>query len=121
MTLTRVMMEEYGLLLKAFEERGPMSHREAQFELGVTPRNTRNWLNELHRRGDIHIVTWSLNKRGPMYPVFAAGSGEDAVKPKRPTPTERKKQKRQDALYWLNDLANKRRLRKEKRACQQRS
>lgn len=120
--LARRESPEYQLMLRALGA-GPMCARDLAIELGITTRNARLYFDEA-KGSDVTIVAWDKGSRGPWYPIFALRVGDTPDVPSPPQKTiaarrraavEQKQRSRQDVIYWLNELAQKRALRGSRR------
>lgn len=69
----------------AYYKEGDLAIDEVAEQTGLHISTVRNYTNELHRAGVVHIVQWKRDAGGrPSRRVFMLGGGKDA---KRPTQT----------------------------------
>lgn len=89
MSVRRENTSHMKLLLAAFNSGLEMDVNKAALVAHLSVKEARRYLFYLkdHKKL-IHIDRWETKKRGPRMPVFVAGDGEDAMRPK-PSRAER--------------------------------
>lgn len=71
-------------IVKALEIYGPMTYREAANKAGLSQATVKNarYMETLVKQQRIHVCAWLRNSPGPMLPLYEAGPGKNANKPK---------------------------------------
>lgn len=83
------------ILRRAFEAGAELDFRRAAELCGLNVRNARPYLLLLHQElREIHIHRWGFTGKGPRFPIYAWGEGDDAEPPELATEKARRRRAR---------------------------
>lgn len=102
-------------IVSALERCGQLSRDEIAEEAYCSPATlrTKDYMSKLVSEGLVHISSWRRNSPGRASPIYAAGRGVNAKKPRKITSAERTKawkkrtqynRRRADARRIMNQL-----------------
>lgn len=95
----------------------PCTSFDVEGQLRVSLRSANRNLQALHAAKEAHITRWWRGGGfGPWVPVYAAGPGRDAAKPKPITDKERARIRRKCPVHRMNSLMYLRAYRLRKKA-----
>jgi predicted transcriptional regulator len=96
----------YSFLIKGLMD-GTKTARELAEETGLTLYTVYGHLNELKKRGAIHIVFWERDTRGrECMPIYMLGKGTDVKKKPPKTKTEKSREWRARHGIGAKNLLN---------------